>query len=225
MSKLVKILLAILAVLVIAAGGFWSGTRFAYQQVASDPSRQAAITAPNIQSAPAAGQNDSQGLQSDKNGRQDDSRPQANAAPDETRQDSRQSGWNGQSGPGMMMGPGNRQSGNSDQNRPSMGNSGPMASGFGQNNPTGGMLPARQYNGGIGMFAGGSFMSGAFMLFGLLFPLGFGILIVLGIIILFRIVRQPSPATVAATSPCTKCGASLQIGWAFCPHCGEPIQK
>jgi hypothetical protein len=211
MSKLVKILLAILAVLVIAAVGFWSGTRFAYQQVASDPSRQTAISAPYIQSASGAGQNDSQG-------------PQANAAPDETRQDSQPSDRNGPSGPGMM-GPGNRQWGNSNQNRPSMGNSGPMGPGFGQNNEAGGMMTARQNNGGFGMFAGGSFMGGAFMLFGLLFPLGFGILIVLGIIILFRIVRQPSPATVAATSPCSKCGASLQSGWSFCPHCAEPIQK
>jgi len=212
MSKLVKILLAILAVLVIAAGGFWSGTRFAYQQVASDPSRQAVITAPNIQSVPSSGQNDTVG-------------PQANATPDETLQDSRRSDRNGQSGPGMMMEAGNRQWGDSDRNRPSMSNSNPMAPGFGQNNQAGGMMPARQNNGGIGMFAGGSFMSGAFMLFGLLFPLGFGILMVLGIIILFRIVRQPSPATVAATSPCSKCGASLQSGWASCPHCGEPIQK
>jgi len=207
MSKLVKILLAILAVLLIAAGGFWSGTRFAYQQVASDPSRQAAITAlteNTAPTAPGAGQNDSQG-------------PRANAAPDENRQDS------GQSGPGMM-GSNNRQGNNFSQNRPSMGNSGPMGPGFGQNNPAGNMMPARQNNGGFGMFAGGSFMGGAFMLFGLLFPLGFGILMVLGIIILFRFVRQPSPATVAATSPCTKCGASLQTGWAFCAHCGEPIQ-
>jgi hypothetical protein len=169
-----------------------------------------------LQAAPDAGQTDSQGTQ-------DENSPQANAAPD-TRQDSRQSDRNGQPGFGMM-GPKNHPWGNSGKNRSSMGNFGPMAPGFGQNNQAGGMMPVRQNNGGFGMFTGGGFMSGAIMLFGLLFPLGFGILMVLGIIILFRIVRQPSPAIVAVTSPCTKCGVSLQSGWAFCPHCAEPIQK
>jgi hypothetical protein len=212
MSKLVKILLAILAVLMVAAGGFWSGTRFAYQQVASDPSRQAAITAP---AAPGAGQNNNQGPQSSRNNGNDS---QANSAQDDNQNGPRQFGGKNSFGPGMM-GSNERQWGNFTHN------SGSMMPGFDRNDQPDGMMSARHNNGGFGMFAGGSLMGGAFMLFGLLFPLGFGILMVLGIIILFRIVRQPSPAPVAATSPCTKCGGSLQSDWSHCPHCGEPIQR
>jgi hypothetical protein len=214
MSKLVKILLAILAVLLVAAGGFWSGTRFAYQQLASDPSRQAAIAAPAV---PGAGQNNNQGSQ-DSGDRRNDNGPQANSTPDDNQNSPRQSGGKNSFGPGMM-GSNERRWGNFNQN------SNPMMPGFDRNNQPGGMMAVHQNNGGFGMFAGGGLMGGAFMLFGLLFPLGFGILMVLGIIILFRMVRQPSPASVAVTSPCTKCGASLQSGWSHCPHCGETIQK
>ncbi len=48
MNKIVKILLIVLAVLLIAAGGFWGGTQFAYRQVAANPAPV------NISSPPAA---------------------------------------------------------------------------------------------------------------------------------------------------------------------------
>jgi hypothetical protein len=210
MSKLVKILLAILVVLLIAAGGFWSGTRFAY--------RQAAVTAAV---APAQGLSSPQ----DNSAQQDNAAPQADSNQQgsngprsyNNRDGSRQSDQNNRFGPGMMGLNNGRQWGNSNQNRSSTGNFGPIMPGFNNGTVPGGMMAIRQHNGG--------FMGGAFMLFGLLFSLGFGILMVLGIIILFRIVRHTPPAPTAASTPCTKCGASLQAGWSHCPHCGEPIQK
>lgn len=220
MSKLVKILLSILAVLLVAAGGFWSGTRFAYRQVASDPARQAAVTAP---AAPSQDGTTPQGNTT----QQGDNRQQGRNGPwgNTNQDDTRKSDQNNRFGLGMMGSNSGREWGNFDQNRPSAGNFGRMMPGFNNGNESGGTAAIRQHNGGIGMFAGGGFMGGVFMLFGLLFPLGFGILMVLGIIILFRMVRQPSPAPVAASTPCTKCGASLQAGWSHCPHCGEPIQQ
>jgi hypothetical protein len=221
MSRLVKILLAILAALLVAAGGFWSGTRFAYQQVAADSSRQAAVIAPSAQA-----QGQSSAAPQDNQTPQGDSRRQNNNGPwgNTNNDDTRQSDQSNRFGPGMMGSNGPRQWGNTNQDRPSAGNFGPMMPGF-NNNETSGMMAVRQHNGGFGMFAGGSFLSGVFMFFGLIFPLGFGILMVLGIIILFRMVRQPSPAPAAVTTPCTKCGASLQAGWSYCAHCGEPILK
>ena len=210
MNRLVKILLAILAVLLIAAAGFVSGSRFGYQQTAGNLPGQVAIA--GSAGNPAQGQPDAAG-------------PRWNNDDERSQDDTRPYGRDNRQGQGMM-GQYNRQQNNRFSDGRFNNNYGPrMMPRFNQNNEPGGMMGPRQYNGGFGMFAGGGFMSGAFMLFGLLFPLGFGILMVLGIIILFRIVRQPSPAAVAATSPCTKCGASLQPGWDFCPHCGDPIQK
>jgi hypothetical protein len=74
------------------------------------------------------------------------------------------------------------------------------------------------------MSFGGMFMGGGMMLFGLLFPLGFAILMVLGIIVLFRMVRNPANNPVVSTAVCAKCGAQLQNGWKYCPQCGDLIQ-
>ncbi len=201
MNRVIKILLAILAVLLIAAAGFVSGSRFGVQQTAGILPGQVAIA--GQPGNPTQGQPDAAG-------------PRWNEPDDDSQDNTRPYGRDNRQEQGMM-GRNNRQKND---------NSGPqMMPRFYQNNEAGGMMGNRQYTGGYGMFAGGGFMSGVFMLFGLLFPLGFGILMVLGIVILYRIVRQPSPAAVAATCPCTKCGASLQPGWDFCPHCGEPIQK
>ncbi len=210
MNRLVKILLAILAVLLIAGAGFVSGSRFGFQQTAGNLPGQVAI-------AGQAGNN--------SQGQPDGVGPRWNNNEDDSQDNTRPYGRDNRQGQGMM-GQNNRRQNNDFPNRGFDNNSGPrMMPRFNQNNEPGGMMGNRQYNGGFGMFAGGGFMSGVFMLFGLLFPLGFGILMVLGIIILYRIVRQPSPAAVAATCPCSKCGASLQPGWDFCPHCGETIQK
>jgi hypothetical protein len=96
-----------------------------------------------------------------------------------------------------------------------------MMPGFAQ----GGMMNRQSngFSGMPGMSLGRSFLGGGLMLFGLLFPLGFAILLVLGIIILFRMVRHPVPATVVNTAVCAKCGAGIQTGWTHCPHCGELI--
>ena len=201
MNRVIKILLATLAVLLIAAAGFVSGSRFGVQQTAGNLPGQVAIAGQS--GIPARGQPDAAG-------------PCWNDTDDDSQDNARPYGRDNCQGTGMM-GRSNRQKSD---------NSGPqMMPRFNQKYDAGDMMGNRQYNRGYGMFTGGGVMGGAFMLFGLLFPLGFGILMVLGIIILFRIVRQPSPAAVAAPCPCTKCGASLQPGWDFCPHCGETIQK
>jgi hypothetical protein len=210
MNRLVKVLLAILAVLLIAAAGFVSGSRFGFQQTAVNLPGQAAIAGQS--GNPAQGQPDTTG-------------PRSNNTDDDSQDSNRPYGRQNRQGQGMM-GQYNRQQSNDCPNHGFDRYSGPqMMPRFNHDYESGGLMGNRQFNGGYRMFPGGGFMSGAFMLFGLLFPLGFGILMVLGIIILYRIVRQPSPAAVAATCPCTKCGASLQSGWGFCPHCGEPIQK
>src|SRR5512133_2432112 len=47
MKNVFKIILVILAVLIVAAGGFWGGTRFAYRQIAANSVQQAALGFPN----------------------------------------------------------------------------------------------------------------------------------------------------------------------------------
>jgi hypothetical protein len=207
MKRVFRILLVILAVLVVAAGGFWGGTQFAYRQVAANPVQQAAISAPAANAGP--GSNAAPNF-----GKQDSNRPDSN-------QQQRGPGKEGSEASNRDSSSNGR---DSSQNHPNMNNGGVrmMMSGPAR----GGGMMDRQSNGfsGMpGMSLGRSFLGGGLMLFGLLFPLGFAILMVLGIIILFRMVRHPVPATVVNTTVCAKCGATIQTGWTHCPHCGELI--
>ncbi|HEX7556573.1 MAG TPA: zinc ribbon domain-containing protein [Leptolinea sp.] len=129
-------------------------------------------------------------------------------------------GFNNQRGPGMMNRDGANKdgSGNNNFNRsqPGKGNFGPGM--MGRNAGNGGMM--NRFAGG---FPGSHLLGGGFMLLGLLFPLGVAVLIVLGVIALFRVVRRPTKTAVAETSSavCPKCGSPVQTGWTHCAHCGE----
>jgi hypothetical protein len=187
MKRVFKILLVILAVLVVAAGGFWGGTQFAYRQVAANSVQRAAIAVPDA-------------------GIQGSNRPDLNQ---------QQRGF-GKDGSDDFNGQ------NSFRNRPNGNNFGArMMPGFAQ----GGMMDRQSngFSGMPGMSLGRTFLGGGLMFFGLLFPLGFAILMVLGIIILYRMVRHPVPESVVNTTVCAKCGAGIQTGWTHCPHCGELI--
>jgi hypothetical protein len=123
--------------------------------------------------------------------------------------DNNQRGYNGREnfGPGMM----------------GRNNFGPGM--MGQNN-FGPNMMNRSGGGFAGVFHGGIF-GGGLMLLGLIFPLGFLVLIVLGIVALFRVLRRPS-ATVAAapvsTAVCPKCGSTVQAGWTHCAACGAELE-
>lgn len=74
-----------------------------------------------------------------------------------------------------------------------------------------------------------------------LFCLGFLALIVLGMVALVRVLKQPSQAAVmpapavapvqmpepvqtpAATRSCSNCGRSVQEDWSHCPYCGNTL--
>lgn len=96
---------------------------------------------------------------------------------------------------------------------------------MGQNNFSPNMMN-RSFSAFPGVFHGGIF-GGGLMLLGLIFPLGILVLIVLGIIALFRIVKRPSATVItseASTAVCPKCGSSVQPGWAHCAACGEVLE-
>ncbi|NLF50353.1 MAG: zinc ribbon domain-containing protein [Leptolinea sp.] len=89
-----------------------------------------------------------------------------------------------------------------------------------------GMSMPRAYDnfgGRYPMSIGSMFMRGGMMLFGLLFFLAFAILMVLGIIVLFRMVRGQKTVAVESTAVCGKCGSPIQDGWKHCPQCGNKI--
>jgi len=57
-----------------------------------------------------------------------------------------------------------------------------------------------------------------------LIPLGFLVLVVLGVIALFKGLSRPAP--VASPTPartCSNCGKPAQSDWTTCPHCGKPL--
>ncbi|NMB56226.1 MAG: zinc ribbon domain-containing protein [Leptolinea sp.] len=206
MNRIVKILLTILAVLIIAGAGFWSGTRFGANQTAAIPAPAAMNAAPldNTPGGSLPANNRSADQSRPGFDRQRDGNPQENGSasssqPEGFRFNRNQSRFN-----------------NADSFM--MPRSGPN---------TGMMIPNRPVNQPQamgGMSFGGLFMGGGMMLFGLLFPLGFAALMVLGIIILYRMVRNPTPAATVSAAACTSCGASIQSGWKHCPHCGAIIE-
>jgi hypothetical protein len=207
MNRLVRTLLIILAVLVIAGGGFWAGSGFAFRQVAARPALLAnAAPAANSSALPA-------GNGAFASGSTNNARPGFNQ-----RQGRNYQGTDGSS---------RDQSGDSrfSRGQQKFNNAGPaMMPPFAQNRGTMGSRFENGFGGNNRMSIGGMFMGGGMMLFGLLFTAGLAILMVLGIIVLFRIVRNPAANPVASTAVCAKCGAPVQNGWKHCPHCGEQIQ-
>ena len=205
MNRIVRILLIILAILIIAGAGFWSGTRFGVNQTAAFPAPAALNTAPLINTP---GGNTSTG-----NGSAGQSRPGF---------DRQQDGNPQENGPA-----GSRQPEGSrfNRNQSRFDNAGPTK--MPQSAPNNGMMMDYRYDNRPqfmgGMSFGSLFMGGGIMLFGLLFPLGFAALMVLGIIILYRMVRHPTTSAAVNTAKCASCGATIQSDWKHCPHCGAII--
>jgi ribosomal protein L32 len=60
----------------------------------------------------------------------------------------------------------------------------------------------------------------------LIFPLGILALIVLGVILLVRALRQPEyHQTPPVVEHCENCGKKVAPDWTVCPYCGEPLGK
>jgi len=197
MNKIVKILLLILAVLLIAGGGFWSGTQVAYRQTAALPTQPSTANASPNSIAPRSPDSNQPDWNPQWNGNNTDPRGRfsgdsSNSGADQKNFKNRQEGW---------------------FTRPDF-----------QTQPAAGLMMNQRFNAGFrDLSIGGLFMAGGMMIFGLLFPLGFAVLMVLGIIVLYRMVRKPSVSSVVGTSVCAKCGGSIQNDWKHCPHCGESI--
>lgn len=139
MNKFAKIILAIVAVVIIAAAGFWGGTQFAYRQVAFNTTNRTDAVSPR---------------------------------------------WDG-----TMRGPGNLNP-NSVSPRDGTDRDDFRTDRMSRSFPGSGMMD-HGYTGFPGMQPGFGFFSGGIMLLGLIFPLGILTLIVLGIIALYRVVKQP----------------------------------
>lgn len=90
---------------------------------------------------------------------------------------------------------------------------------------TGGWCP---FCGGTGRLQGGMFggMFGwFFMLVAILFPLGFLVLVILGIVWLVRAVTRSPSGRTPLPQACPKCGKAVEADWRLCPHCGEKLQE
>ncbi|HEY5901636.1 MAG TPA: zinc ribbon domain-containing protein [Anaerolineales bacterium] len=94
-----------------------------------------------------------------------------------------------------------------------------------------GMFGARGYRGwgmmGPGMMGGWGFAPFAWvgMLFMWLIPVGFLVLLGLGIAWLVRSLGSPTPPTPPAPGrSCPNCGRSVQTDWSNCPYCGTALK-
>lgn len=205
MNRIVKILLVVLTILVIAGAGFWSGFRYGNFQAAA--SIAASASAPSVITGVSGDTPPSDSASANP------SRPDFNGQRDFNRQ--------GDASPSNNYPGGNR----SNPGAPQVNNSGIPR--MPQGMPNNGMMMAGRSNTGLremsGLPVGSLFMGGGMLLFGLLFPLGFAVLMVLGIIILFRLVRHKAGIPVISTAVCAKCNGVVQAGWKYCPHCGEMI--
>ncbi len=216
MNKIVKILLLILAVILIAGGGFWSGTQVAYQQTAALPAQSSAPIASPTTIAPGSNGSNRPGINPQMNG--DNMGPRGRFGGESSNTEPDQNNFNNRRDGMFARTPREMAEKNGANFGPQM-----MRRDF-QSRPAAGlMMDQRNNTGNRGLSIGGMFMGGGMMLFGLLFPLGFAILMVLGIIVLYRIVRKPSVNPVVGTAVCAKCGGSIQNDWKHCPHCGELI--
>ncbi len=79
---------------------------------------------------------------------------------------------------------------------------------------------------GPGMMGGWGFgpLGWLGMIFLWLFPLGFLILLILGIAWLIKAIAQPGgQALTAPGRTCLNCGRPIQADWKHCPYCGQPL--
>ncbi len=79
---------------------------------------------------------------------------------------------------------------------------------------------------GPGMMGGWGFapFGGIGMLLMWVFPVGFLVLLVLGIVWLVKAVSQPgSQMPVAPAKTCPNCARPMQADWRNCPHCGTAL--
>jgi len=201
MNRLVKILIIILAALVIAGAGFWVGTITGLRRM------PVSGAIPAFSGTPMKGESDGSGTT-----------PYGSHRPDWGRQNESDHNQSENS----RRTPDDETYGNRQWQRP-LANSGfrrmpgqmPLGTMMGRNHDV--------FGGRNSMSIGSMFMGGGMMLFGLLFPLGFAILMVLGIIVLFRMVRSQNTVPVEATAVCANCGVPIQNGWKHCPQCGHEI--
>jgi hypothetical protein len=77
--------------------------------------------------------------------------------------------------------------------------------------------------GGTGRYQGG-FLGGLYGWLFMLLPLGFLVLLILGIIWLVRAVSRPASSTAATPQTCPQCGKPVAADWRVCPHCGSELQ-
>ncbi|MFQ6013998.1 MAG: zinc ribbon domain-containing protein [Anaerolineae bacterium] len=105
--------------------------------------------------------------------------------------------------------------------------------GYGGWGPGGMMGPGMMGGRGPGMMGygyGGGALGWLFSLLGLIFPLGFLALLVLGGIWLFRQVNQPQGLSVGwpqaqPSQTCPNCDQAVQTDWQLCPYCGNQLAQ
>ncbi|MBI4768909.1 MAG: zinc ribbon domain-containing protein [Chloroflexi bacterium] len=78
---------------------------------------------------------------------------------------------------------------------------------------------------GPGMMGGFAPFGWVGMIFMWLFPLGFLVLTVLGIVWLVRALVGGPNRNALPTRACPDCGKSVQAGWRNCPHCGAVLSQ
>lgn len=91
------------------------------------------------------------------------------------------------------------------------------------------LLAGLRYGGyGYGGWGMGPWMMGPFMMGGMFFmwliPIGFLVLIGLGIAWIVRTAGGPNNSNAPAHT-CPSCGRSVQVDWKNCPHCGTVLAK
>jgi hypothetical protein len=82
--------------------------------------------------------------------------------------------------------------------------------------------------GGTGRYPGGFFggiLGWVFILAGMLFPLGFLVLLILAIVWLVRAVTRPPSGTTPSPQTCRRCGKPVEVDWRACPFCEEDLQR
>ena len=91
-----------------------------------------------------------------------------------------------------------------------------------------GMMGSRGPSGMMGYGYGGGALGWIFSLLGLIFPLGFLALLILGGVWLFRQVSQPQVPSagrpeIQSGRACPNCDRAIQADWQLCPYCGQGL--
>lgn len=91
-----------------------------------------------------------------------------------------------------------------------------------------GMMGSRGPGWTMGYGYGGGALGWLFSLLGLIFPLGFLALLILGGVWLFRQVSQPQVPSAGRPDAqpgqtCPNCNQAVQADWQLCPYCGQGL--